>query len=1283
MGISTKPERSVVASSCAASTRQIALLVLVLGALCCGHNPSSSNRDGSSSSGVESAVDGAPKPELLYFTVWVGCCDNVAPHVDSIKKHAETMPGYKIVADAETKRYLEERGVELRFVDLDTDVFERCPDAVKSRVIIPAVHERVDRLYDEMLAYYEFLKSTKMYSSASEVLRYVAFGTYHDAATGGLVYHDAGVRLEAPTAEQTARLSEGAPFKVVLIGDTLRWESEIHDKFAFLDPEIVAADEGVPHAQFNSDLLYVKSGAVAQGTSFHMTTLQYKVMQDFKTAFVTETESDESYLLQDVVTSDKLERSAFRLDENTNTLFYENTEDWYRFYKPTRIFRHDYLKDKYTEVLVLKTLDVVLQAEADKIYRVHLTRESAEERAARAEAHPRDLLHTLRSVTIEGGDEVRRAFIEHAALDPRWVGAISRRDGRKRFGSSVDVPLYTRREHTIRSMDDPPDELDAEATALATQMGACGFGESRRRRRRGTCSLIDENEYAMKTNGEFVYQDKYKVKLLNRLGELRVALTERLSENVLQTVKFTAPRSLVDALIRKRDAAVKDARAQLKSILDHPGARETLAAATAEAYDALSPEHRRETKTLARAYARAATRHGLSQEAVKFYVAGARVYGMAMSAHMLVASDDPFVKTFASIDMANGVNGLLAAKLMKHAETAELGQKLASLSDNPVMHAAGLAANVFFFAQSVRNVAGGHHSFQDYYWLGRSSMQLMEMVFESLSAASMPMMAVDVLVMTLTQIEYAEHTVRSVANSLPLDQTEMWALGGAAFFGAQSLTRYYDDVKRLHVLNNNVANAAMRALGSVNIAVAFPVTIAQSTWLSVHGEECASGYSVTPTHEENITRDLSDVDFRQLHSYALTEKYIGDVTVQDRCIAWAKNLCGRHKRLVRTRAAPMTGGEVSADECALFDGSIPDFKRSCLTQAKLERDKLDRKCLVPSSEADLMGTLNDAQVIGSVLSLFGVRTPIDDIEIPQHLLYPSFTEHVQRKTGGVVKSFPSGNTRKTHRPSQRGFLGSSGFPQPFIVESFDAFAYGPDFNGSACRPMLQEYTTLSLAPVSDTVLNPYIVSRALKGSERPIALYLNAPLVRIQKINKRIANAVELLPTFYRAQLVAQKNTSAIINVRFQGIYRGAADAETVFLVGPIPKSAAYEALAPIVLTGGSATDTIVLDGAHVSGTLFVADENLRLKTRSVTMAGVNLESVKAPDVKLAATLGTRFHLETGAGSSVTCDPGSEYSVLELGEGSTLRLATAGAFTVIARGGAVVVSWRTTWTSAT
>ncbi|KAK2811395.1 hypothetical protein Q5P01_000225 [Channa striata] len=46
----------------------------------------------------------------------------------------------------------------------------------------------------------------------------------------------------------------------------------------------------------------------------------------------------------------------------------------------------------------------------------------------------------------------------------------------------------------------------------------------------------------------------------------------------------------------------------------------------------------------------------------------------------------------------------------------------------------------------------GHHSPPDYYWLARSPMQMLSLVFESLSAAMLPMVSVDILLDLLLQL---------------------------------------------------------------------------------------------------------------------------------------------------------------------------------------------------------------------------------------------------------------------------------------------------------------------------------------------------------------------------------------------------------------------------------------------------------------------------------------------------------------------------------------------------
>ncbi|KAK2812288.1 hypothetical protein Q5P01_000043 [Channa striata] len=152
----------------------------------------------------------------------------------------------------------------------------------------------------------------------------------------------------------------------------------------------------------------------------------------------------------------------------------------------------------------------------------------------------------------------------------------------------------------------------------------------------------------------------------------------------------------------------------------------------------------REAPGLCVARARMATSGPKSQLAIKAWVLGARAHGVLTNIGALIYGDAT-VRTFAALDLSQTVNGFLAHKLARYAKTKALAETLELLADNPLMNLAGTAANVFFFAQNVRNVAEGHHSPADYYWLTRSSMQMLSLVFESLNAAMLPMVSVDIL----------------------------------------------------------------------------------------------------------------------------------------------------------------------------------------------------------------------------------------------------------------------------------------------------------------------------------------------------------------------------------------------------------------------------------------------------------------------------------------------------------------------------------------------------------
>ncbi|KAK2813043.1 hypothetical protein Q5P01_000908 [Channa striata] len=118
-----------------------------------------------------------------------------------------------------------------------------------------------------------------------------------------------------------------------------------------------------------------------------------------------------------------------------------------------------------------------------------------------------------------------------------------------------------------------------------------------------------------------------------------------------------------------------------------------------EAQGLIPGDRGRAVKRLGSAYARMATSGPKSQLAIKAWVLGARAHGVLTNIGALIYGDAT-VRTFAALDLSQ---------------------------------------------TNVRNVAEGHHSPADYYWLTRSSMQMLSLVFESLNAAMLPMVSVDIL----------------------------------------------------------------------------------------------------------------------------------------------------------------------------------------------------------------------------------------------------------------------------------------------------------------------------------------------------------------------------------------------------------------------------------------------------------------------------------------------------------------------------------------------------------
>lgn len=214
--------------------------------------------------------------------------------------------------------------------------------------------------------------------------------------------------------------------------------------------------------------------------------------------------------------------------------------------------------------------------------------------------------------------------------------------------------------------------------------------------------------------------------------------------NDIVRVTADTPTALAKAFVQKRRNTVELARTQLEEIMSDPEVELAVKAMMTEAQGLIPGDRGRAVKRLGSAYARMATSGPKSQLAIKAWVLGARAHGVLTNIGALIYGDAT-VRTFAALDLSQTVNGFLAHKLARYAKTKALAETLELLADNPLMNLAGTAANVFFFAQNVRNVAEGHHSPADYYWLTRSSMQMLSLVFESLNAAMLPMVSVDIL----------------------------------------------------------------------------------------------------------------------------------------------------------------------------------------------------------------------------------------------------------------------------------------------------------------------------------------------------------------------------------------------------------------------------------------------------------------------------------------------------------------------------------------------------------
>ncbi|KAK2811729.1 hypothetical protein Q5P01_000162 [Channa striata] len=319
----------------------------------------------------------------------------------------------------------------------------------------------------------------------------------------------------------------------------------------------------------------------------------------------------------------------------------------------------------------------------------------------------RDTCAVLRTLVLKGDMNTRKLFLSNCALNPADVGAVSRQDAQNWFGDSksdhLDVPVYTLEEEGAIGLPDGSPLSSPEHS-----------GPSR--------PELTEVETPVKANPPV---------------ETGLSLTSR--------PEVHAPAA-PEAFVQKRRNTVELARTQLEEIMSDPEVELAVKAMMTEAQGLIPGDRGRAVKRLGSAYARMATSGPKSQLAIKAWVLGARAHGVLTNIGALIYGDAT-VRTFAALDLSQTVNGFLAHKLARYAKTKALAETLELLADNPLMNLAGKAGNVFFFAQNVRNVAEGHHSPADYYWLTRSSMQMLSLVsVDILVSFTQPSIKMDLVV---------------------------------------------------------------------------------------------------------------------------------------------------------------------------------------------------------------------------------------------------------------------------------------------------------------------------------------------------------------------------------------------------------------------------------------------------------------------------------------------------------------------------------------------------------
>ncbi|KAE8277891.1 hypothetical protein D5F01_LYC24059 [Larimichthys crocea] len=477
---------------------------------------------------------------------------------------------------------------------------------------------------------------------------------------------------------------------------------------------------------------------------------------------------------------------------------------------------------------------------------------------------------------------------------------------------------------------------------------------------------------------------------------------------------------------------------------------------------------------------------------VKTWVLGTRAYGLFANIGAL-AYGDPVTKTFVALDLSQTVNGFMAHKLAQYAKTQDLAKVFSALADNPILNMAGIAANIFFFAQNVSNVAEGQRSPADYYWLTRSSMQMLTLVFDGLNPVMLPMVSVDALVILITQGEYATHVVRSVANKLPLSTGDVWKLGASSFFGSRSWSTYYENVASLESINGRLAQSLVEVLHTVNVAVGFPVSTVINEWHNRNGKLCVEGsVEVWPMITDSGHRaSLAEADFSMESSVPLKEVYIGNSETQQLCYLMAKAKC----------SSPVLG----------WLKSVPNATDPCGNMRKFLDDAVERKRLIP------------------------VTTEFGD-----PLLEPQLRAATVKAHKAKMISRPSG-WMKEKRECSRFLAVDKSRPAFLETRAPDASV----FKASNCSQLRQLFTRRYIGTDrGDEVLRPYVFRRAGPAS-REMVLYANAPMVKVRTRSLSVLEDISM----YTKMLVAKADMPAVIMVGDEGVYRGATNAPNIFVV--------------------------------------------------------------------------------------------------------------------------------------